>query len=84
MNRRETIIALRARRASLRVAREIAYPELPEAKRVVLADAPPDDPAPTLDPEGVEALKTLLIACAIIVSALALFLITYALVYDHF
>jgi hypothetical protein len=82
--RRETMIALRARRQALDIASEVAHPRVKQPMPVLAVDAPPDEPPGRIPPDDVEAIKKLISACAIIaVSVSAFALIFYRVYWPH-
>jgi hypothetical protein len=75
--RRETMIALRARRQALQIATKIAHPRVKEPLQVLAMDAPPDERPPTADPNDIATIKTLAGACAIIATSVIAFVLIY-------
>ena len=84
MFRRETMIALRARRTAVQIALQIAHPRLesPEPPLATVPAPPIDtDEAPEPDFERREALRSLEIACAIIVVSVGSFVLLWWMLY---
>jgi hypothetical protein len=77
LRRRETMIALHARRQALDIARKIAHPRVKEPLQVLAIDAPADERPPTADPSDIASIKMLASACAIIATSVIAFLLIY-------
>jgi hypothetical protein len=77
MFRRETIIALRARREAYQVASKVAHPNMPRPVRPLAGDALPDEPPP-MDPEVVETYHVLSLV-SLAVAGVVIFVFVWAI-----
>ena len=74
MHRRETIIALRARRQAVQIGRGVAYPRVRQPERALVVDAPPEEPPPP-DPHHVAVMRLVVEATSTVVAGLLLFIL---------